>query len=197
MEVFDTQDKGRGTRALKCFKIGQLVLKSSANHFVLSNAVRGHMCDFCFFPSANLSRCSVCKFARYCGRDCQTKAWKSHKNECKRTAKCCPHLPTDMVRLIARILDVKHGVCELEESNDIHSMFERLVSNKEKMSDSRKKGFVDVIAALKLFLGEDEIQNSSELFDIFGKISCNSFTISDGEMQPIGEILKQNNFINK
>lgn len=186
VKVFDTRDKGRGIRALKCFKAGELVLESLPDLFVLGNNVRGKRCDFCFAPSPDLSRCSKCKFARYCGRKCQSKAWKFHKNECIRTARIYPNVPTDMIRLIARIVDVRYHVSG-KESGDTRSLLDELVSNTDKMSSARKEGFSAVIAALKLFLREDEMLNSSEMFEIFGKISCNSFTICDGEMQPIGK----------
>ena len=188
LEVFDSHQKGRGLRALKCFKAGEKTLESFPNVFVLSNTVRGQRCDFCFSASETLLRCSKCKFARYCGRGCQKKAWKSHKNECNRTAKIHPNAPTDMVRLIARILDVKQQAGgESDMVLEIESLLDSLVSNTDKMSGSRKEVFVTVLAALKLFVGENDIPDTSELFEIFGKISCNSFTICDAEMQSVGE----------
>eukprot|EP00755_Sulcionema_specki_P023280 Sspe_Gene.78535::Locus_49125_Transcript_1_1_Confidence_1.000_Length_1364::g.78535::m.78535 len=38
----------------------------------------------CDDVGAPLQRCSVCKRAYYCGKECQQKHWKAHKRECKR-----------------------------------------------------------------------------------------------------------------
>lgn len=47
-------------------------------------------CDECGGIDGTLV-CSVCKVAKYCGRECQRKAWnlKGHKRECLRTALHC------------------------------------------------------------------------------------------------------------
>lgn len=47
-------------------------------------------CDFCkkqagSNSSVKVSQCSRCQKVAYCGRDCQSKAWPSHKKECART----------------------------------------------------------------------------------------------------------------
>jgi len=43
-------------------------------------------CFNCGVKAEKLSRCSVCKIANYCSKECQTKAWKDcHKNLCKQS----------------------------------------------------------------------------------------------------------------
>ena len=41
-------------------------------------------CNECNKPLVKVMRCSRCKMAHYCGVDCQLKAWKEHKIECKK-----------------------------------------------------------------------------------------------------------------
>ena len=41
-------------------------------------------CSFCNSHSSQLKVCSRCKFVFYCSRECQTKDWKFHKNNCKK-----------------------------------------------------------------------------------------------------------------
>ena len=43
------------------------------------------LCKVCEAPSNQ--RCLRCKQAWYCGRDCQSQDWKSHKKECKKVVK--------------------------------------------------------------------------------------------------------------
>jgi hypothetical protein len=44
-------------------------------------------CDACRLPSAALRQCAACKQARYCSRECQSKAWPQHKAACKAARK--------------------------------------------------------------------------------------------------------------
>jgi hypothetical protein len=43
----------------------------------------GNMCGHCGTTSDQLKKCARCGQVSYCGKECQTKAWKSHKKACK------------------------------------------------------------------------------------------------------------------
>lgn len=186
-EVFEVIDfgelKGRGLKALKSLTPGDKILESTPLVFVLSNSVRGQCCDLCFAKSEELQRCSKCKFARYCNRECQKSAWKDHKIECERIMNVSPNIPTDLVRLMARIIQQKHS-----KSDKTYSIYTTLVSHQEEFDDQRKKAFSAILTVLEQFVGERDFEKNStgELFDLFGKISCNSFSICDAELQPLG-----------
>ena len=186
-EVFECVElKGRGLRTLKSLKAGGKVLESTPSVFVLSNNMRGHCCDLCFAKREELQRCSKCKFARYCDRECQRKAWNEHKIECERILKVAPNIPTDLVRLIARIMH------KMQLDNTFCSDLTQLVSHQEQLGESKKDAFSAVLTVLAQFVGEKEFQKTSpaELFELFGKISCNSFTVCDAELQPLGNDLQ-------
>lgn len=44
--------------------------------------MKGKACDHCFALSEKLSKCSKCRDAMYCSRDCQKAAWMLHKRLC-------------------------------------------------------------------------------------------------------------------
>ncbi|GMF33189.1 unnamed protein product [Phytophthora fragariaefolia] len=46
---------------------------------------KGKTCDQCHAPSEKLSKCSRCRDALYCSRECQKAAWKLHKRLCGKT----------------------------------------------------------------------------------------------------------------
>ena len=90
-EIFMSEDKGRGIKATRDFKPGNLVIQAEPYAYVIFEAVAEHCCHHCFNmvvrgkdgkPNTQLLRCSACKFARYCSRECQKKAWPRHKKEC-------------------------------------------------------------------------------------------------------------------
>ena len=183
-EVFDSGElKGRGLRALKSLAPGDKVLESTPSVYVLSNSVRGQCCDFCFAKSEDLQRCSKCKFARYCNRECQKNAWKDHKTECERILSVSPNIPTDLVRLMARIMQQQQL-----QAGKMSSIYRAFLSHQKEFDDERKEAFSAIVTVLQQFVGERDFKKSysGELFNLFGKISCNSFTICDAELQPLG-----------
>ena len=183
-EVFETEYSGRGLRAIRFLHPGDPLIVEHPGVFVLSNSVRGERCDFCFAAKTTLQKCSICKFARYCGRECQKKAWKEHKIECRRLINVFPRLPTATVRLIGRVLSAK--------ARDSIPWFESLVSHQDDFDDFRREEFSAILFVLQQFLGEEVAEQTSpaEIFELFGRISCNSFTICDVEMEPLGTVLE-------
>lgn len=70
-------------------KRGSVPWKPSGCYTRLSHDAGGHDAEFCGNcgvmeeTGKKLLRCSRCKIAMYCSKDCQVKAWKSgHKREC-------------------------------------------------------------------------------------------------------------------
>jgi len=64
-----------------------------------------------------------------------------------------------------------------------------LVSHQKEFDHERREALSAILTVLNRFLGEKDFQKTSsgELFNLFGKISCNSFTICDAELQPLGK----------
>ena len=182
-EMFECS-KGRGLRALKSLKPAEDILHSTPSVFVLSNNMRGYCCDFCFAKRDDIQRCSRCKFFRYCDRECQKKAWKEHKIECERIRQVSPNRPTDLVLLIAKIIHKR------QLDKNFCADLTNLVSHQDQLRQSKKDTFSAILAVLVKFLGQKKFQEISppELFEIFGKITCNSFTICDSELQPLGKL---------
>ncbi|XP_073528901.1 histone-lysine N-methyltransferase SMYD3 [Phyllobates terribilis] len=190
-EKFLSPGKGNGLRATRRFAVSELV--TCAEPFVYTTCRKtgggASVCDHCLRRSEKLQRCSQCKFARYCNSLCQKKAWKDHKRECLCLKNIFPVVPTDSVRLVARIIfklleqpDCTSG--ELYSINDLQSHFKDL-------NVDMKQGLGHLAATLEQYL-KKEIPDSSKLppgfqtLDCFCKLTCNSFTISDGEMQDVG-----------
>ena len=68
---------------------------------------RETVCDGCMRVASETiyQKCSGCKAVYYCTVDCQRNAWVNyHRKECKCLRKVSPKIPTDTVRLMARII---------------------------------------------------------------------------------------------
>uniref|UniRef100_A0A672PFW5 [histone H3]-lysine(4) N-trimethyltransferase n=1 Tax=Sinocyclocheilus grahami TaxID=75366 RepID=A0A672PFW5_SINGR len=107
----------------------------------------------------SLSRCSQCKTARYCSVQCQKQAWPDHKRECKCLKHLQPRIPTDSVRLLTRTI---FKLLSQSESDQ-----EELYSIAEHQSHTE-------MCVLWTF------------FHVFTQVTCNCFSISDGELQDVG-----------
>lgn len=185
-EKFQSPGKGNGLRTARDFAVGDLV--TCAEPFVYTTC-SATVCDHCLRRSENLKRCSQCKFARYCNSLCQKKAWKDHKRECLCLKSILPNVPTDSVRLVARIIFklLEQPDCTSGELYSIHD----LQSHFKDLNEDMKQGLGHLAATLEHYL-KKEIPDSSMLppgfqtLDYFCKLTCNSFTISDGEMQDVG-----------
>ncbi|XP_056423149.1 histone-lysine N-methyltransferase SMYD3 isoform X2 [Hyla sarda] len=183
--------KGNGLRASLSFAVGELV--TCAEPFVYTTCkdktAGTSVCDYCLRRSENLQRCSQCKFARYCNSLCQKKAWKDHKRECLCLKSILPNVPTDSVRLVAKII---FKLLEQPEctSGELYSVTE-LQSHFKDLNEDMIQGLGHLAATLEQYL-KKEIPDSSKLppgfqtLDYFCKLTCNSFTICNGEMQDIG-----------
>ncbi|KAJ7340411.1 SET and MYND domain-containing protein 3 [Desmophyllum pertusum] len=98
---------------------------------------------------------------------------------------CFSKYSPDLVRLMARIIQQKQSGKTWSINGPIYSA---LVSHQDKFDDQRKEAFSTILTVLEHFVGDRDFQKNSpvELFDLFGKISCNSFTICDAELQSLG-----------
>ena len=70
----------------KCKNRERLAAATSSGDvpFIPVGAIRGSLCFRCFDPSDNILKCSACKRAGYCSKQCQKLDWSiSHKNHCK------------------------------------------------------------------------------------------------------------------
>lgn len=67
------------------------------------------VCTFCNLASR--FRCGKCKDSRYCSKECQSKDWKNHKNNCKEAPKTIKYDLSDngsYIDYYTAVLDSKH-----------------------------------------------------------------------------------------
>ncbi|XP_070687221.1 histone-lysine N-methyltransferase SMYD3 isoform X1 [Pempheris klunzingeri] len=142
-----------------------------------------------------LLRCSQCKMARYCDVTCQKQAWSGHKRECKCLQRLLPRIPTDSVRLAARLIFAL--LSPSKSSNEELYTLEEHESHLSSMSEQKKQGLAQLASMLELYLQQEVPDLAQEMtsalppscrepLSLLAKVTCNCFTISDGELQEIG-----------
>uniref|UniRef100_A0A8C4DLR6 [histone H3]-lysine(4) N-trimethyltransferase n=1 Tax=Dicentrarchus labrax TaxID=13489 RepID=A0A8C4DLR6_DICLA len=195
LERFVSPGKGNGVRATAGIKRGELVYSAEPLAGCVSNKVARDVCHHCFTRRETLLRCSQCKMARYCNSTCQKQAWSGHKRECKCLQSLRPRIPTDSVRLAARLIFAMLSPSK-SSSEDLYSLEEH-ESHLSSMSEQKKQGLSQLASMLELYLQQGVPDHAQEMtsalppscrepLSLIAKVTCNCFTISDGELQEIG-----------
>ncbi|XP_026234801.1 histone-lysine N-methyltransferase SMYD3 [Anabas testudineus] len=194
LERFVSPGKGNGLRTTARIKRGELLFSEEPLACCVSSKVSRAVCHRCFTRHETLLRCSQCKMARYCGINCQKQAWPDHKRECKCLQSLLPRIPTDSVRLAARLifslLSPSKG-----SSEELYTLEEH-ESHLSSMSEQKKQGLLQLASMLELYLQQEAPNLAQEIpslppscrdpLSLIAKVTCNCFTISDGELQEIG-----------
>ncbi|XP_073725753.1 N-lysine methyltransferase SMYD2-A [Misgurnus anguillicaudatus] len=186
-ERFLSPGKGRGLRATKHFKVGDLVFACPAYTYVLTVNERGAHCEFCFTRKEGLSKCGKCKQAYYCNVECQKGDWPMHKLEC---SAMCTHgenwCPSETVRLVARIILKRKFQTERTPSERVLTLTE-LEAHLDKLDDEKNEMNDTDIAALHHFYSRHlDFPDNAELTELFAQVNCNGFTIEDEELSHLG-----------
>jgi len=182
VELVEIPGKGRGLRTKQSLKIGELILKEDPYACVVMNANSKATCHWCLnfaafgMQGTKMSKCSGCNYARYCDRDCQKKAWKEHKCECKAVRCVHPGLPSDKTKMVAQMLWKKlRGEKEtgLVKIKDLSTHVSDLDEEKQKDLDDHVYDFGD-------YFGYDDLpENDEDLRHLFAAIDCNAIGIND------------------
>ncbi|KAM4771738.1 N-lysine methyltransferase SMYD2 isoform 1-T1 [Rhinophrynus dorsalis] len=190
IERFVSPGKGRGLRALRSFRLGELIFSCPAYTYVLTVNERGNHCDYCFTRKEGLSKCGKCKQAFYCNVECQKGDWPMHKLEC--SAMCSygqTWNPSETVRLTARILAKQKTQNERTPSEQYLSVKE-FESHLDKLDNEKKELIQNDIAALHRFYSKNlHYSDNAALEVLFAQVNCNGFTIEDEELSHLGSAI--------
>ncbi len=172
---------------------GQQVLKCKPFAHVVGMQHKDSLCDFCMRDAGQktLKKCSGCKVVYYCQVSCQKKAWMTyHRQECSYLSKVAPKIPTDTVRLMARIIFKlrQGGMRECAELPDGRQRyFEDLMTHQREIvrDTQRIEAFLSFHAVLQDCLG-DALPPKNEVLEIYGRVLINSFNVMNDDYQPVG-----------
>ncbi|XP_065916740.1 histone-lysine N-methyltransferase SMYD3-like [Dysidea avara] len=190
LAVQQTATKGRGLLASgKSFKVGDSVLTATPIALVVSKDEITQYCHHCLKEKsscdAGLLRCTQCKYIHYCSHRCQKQDWLVHKEECAGICRISPNLPTDSMRLLLRCLLVHQQRIQKPISLPTGAKWEmELLCSYSDVTKLESHSYM--VKGAHLLLGEPIDFPFSFAMDVFCKISCNTFTVHNGELKSIG-----------
>ncbi|XP_064649362.1 histone-lysine N-methyltransferase SMYD3-like [Lineus longissimus] len=177
------------SKEMNSFRQKDVILKCEPFVHVLTSKEREDRCEQCFQRQKKLLKCSACKVVRYCDKSCQRQCWDIHKLECKCFQNVAPKVPTESVRVLLRlILKYQKGHFKSLDSPKLRC-FDDFLDHLEDMKkdEERIEQFMDLQITLRAFVNRVvDLPPLEYIFLLFARMCINSFSITDGEMQPMG-----------
>lgn len=171
-------------------QLGDIIVSAKPYVHTLSQSNRTVNCSSCVKSCGGLKKCSKCGVLKYCSVSCQREDWSVHKEECSYLQHVSPNIPVDSVMLMLRLI-IKHKQRDFgkpDKSNETwkRSFLDFKTHKKEIEQDpERMSQFSQIMFTLQKVVG-NSLPPATEIFDIFCKMAVNSFTICDGELNPVG-----------
>ncbi|XP_030853051.1 histone-lysine N-methyltransferase SMYD3-like [Strongylocentrotus purpuratus] len=135
--------------------------------------------------SSTLKKCLSCKCVSYCNKSCQKEDWtRCHKQDCKALKRIHPKVPGDLVQLLSQVIrkQRKSAPCTTDDEDYFPTTVDQLESHHEKLTDTRRNEFENLLFPLKQFIEPDVFAEPSSLLKIFGAANCNNFTLCDNDL---------------
>ncbi|XP_055307325.1 histone-lysine N-methyltransferase SMYD3 isoform X1 [Sitodiplosis mosellana] len=135
-------------------------------------------------------KCSGCQYVYYCGRECQTNAWKIHKAECPCLKRAADKIVPDAARVMARIILKLNDGGDAEKgyyTEKFYRKFKDLMSHSPdiQLDIERIEHVESLTAVLQDILTVDLMPNQTDFLAIYGRMIVNAFNILDQEMNSI------------
>jgi len=182
------------------FEAGEVFLDEMPYVSALSDVHKGKRCDACFkSPETSnikcVKPCSRCKFIFYCGKDCQKRDWKLHKNECLRIVNMDPNLVGKLVNQLTRLMARTIDLDIMGESNNKSTFYKRtfwdLASHSEDIKkDSERMLKVDtLIEVLEYFMKTPDPTtmlrySRDKIVEMYGRLAINLYGATD-QLRPV------------
>ncbi|CAN0101465.1 unnamed protein product [Lampetra planeri] len=177
LKIVTLPGKGRCLVATRSYQTGDVIFSAKPYAAVAFDSHFTQVCHSCFRSGQNLLRCGRCGFAFYCDRTCRQEGWPQHSLECADMQNC--GLPTDNVRLVARILRrvIKDSVFGAE--GEIISP-DRLETHIERLSnDERQAMEQDVTACLQFCPAAAKHFDTAFILQMLQIVNLNSLILTD------------------
>nr|XP_045584410.1 histone-lysine N-methyltransferase ASHR1-like isoform X1 [Procambarus clarkii] len=181
----------------KALKKGDVVLESEPFAHVINSEYLSMYCYHCLrcFKDNRIPRmCTECRTLWYCTPECKQADWHHHRFECPNLSRLQPNLPSDFVRLMARVIMwLRDGGDKVVEkySERQGRRFRDLMNHYAdiKKSEERKADADALIEELKMYIGEEYIPNYSDFLGIYGRMLVNRFSLMEKTLLTIGSAM--------
>ena len=143
------------------YEPGDVIMKVKPLVYVVTQILKGKICDFCLEKNDKLKKCAQCFSMWYCNDFCQKQDWINHKSECKvyqnHTFQAKYKDGPDFIRLFIRLWAMK--------SNEGFLMKQYQLPNGKLMKFQDLKPNMDLMEK-----DENKIKSLKVIFDMFKQI---------------------------
>ncbi|XP_037548149.1 histone-lysine N-methyltransferase Smyd1 [Nematolebias whitei] len=178
MELFDAEKKGRGLRATRDLKPGEVVLAEPSYSAVVYDSLVYQVCHSCFRRQTKLQRCAQCRFAHYCDRTCQSACWEEHKQECA-AIRGSGFAPNQNIRLAARVMWRRRKDQGLASDSQLVAADQLKDHLEDLPEEEQNKVQSDVDNLLKFWIDGAKLHSEGYIRHILGLVRSNGLPLTD------------------
>ena len=146
------------------YEPGDVIMKVQPLVYVVTQILKGKICDFCLMKNSKLKKCAQCLSMWYCNDVCQKQDWINHKSECQvyqnHTFQTKYKDGPDFIRLFIRLWLIK-----CNNQHFLHLQY--------KLPNGKFMKFQDLKPNIDLMENdENKIKSFQVIFDMFKQIQC-------------------------
>ena len=180
--------KGRSLMSLTQREPGDVIIQERAIATCVIPEFQHSICHNCLVSSPNLLRCSACKRARYCNRECQKVDWSLHVAECDISCRLPgeKRIPT-LLMLLIRMLKKNEIVLKSREYTEADAFCAeiQLIGSQEKLSENIKVMFCQYVQALTEKSNEKLQVHPKLAYRALEKLYTNTYSVMTEELVPV------------
>ena len=179
MDIYKLKEfnpKYRALEATRDIKEGELIMKSQPIAHAVLSSMRMRICSHCLRERKELSRCSQCKVMFYCGKQCQTKDWGIHKQECK----SYEAIANKKFKVTAEFVLLSRCYLTAQKDKEIEQQLSQFLELPEVQPEELRQHYAEMATVFTENFGvEKNAETMGKLIRLAGVISINAFTIQD------------------
>ena len=178
--------KGRSLMSLTQRLPGEVIIQEKAIITCVFPEFQHSICHSCLLSPLRLLRCSACKRARYCNRECQKADWNVHRAECEISCSFAADkaIPT-LIKLLIRLLKVNEQLLKSRRQADTDAFCTEIqvMGSQEKLPETTKEMFSQYVQLIcDTSNREQQVYNPKLAYRALEKLYTNTYSIVTEEL---------------
>lgn len=181
--------RGRHVVCTRPVAKGAVIISEKPFAYTLNVRNADRLCHTCLKESPNLSTCSRCKEVSYCSSECQKADRVDHTKECQSICKVKPHVPTQTMRLMLRVIRRLDRESQKGDGS-VCAAFRKLVSHQDSIKAETKVKYAQMAGLVRdcRVTGEELpiFEDLKAIVELFCTFENNNFSILNDDLQTVG-----------
>ncbi|KAI6661342.1 Histone-lysine N-methyltransferase SMYD3 [Oopsacas minuta] len=180
------EKKGRSLTSTHQRNPGDVIIQDTAIAICVIPEYEQSTCYSCMCSPHDLLKCSVCKRARYCDRECQKRDWSLHSAECDISFSATgeKNIPTLLLLLIRLLKKNQNILKSRRQQGDTFCDEIQLMGSQENIPEITKEMFSQYVQLVMVRLNGKFNFSSQLVYRALEKLYTNTFSVLTEELVP-------------